>query len=745
MKSKKFMIKIVVTFIFIVFLSCSCRAQEYNNFLKPVKPDSYTPSFHNINNDQANYTQYLDESDVYYKKGMELYERNEYSKAINMLEKALELTPDRIKTRTNLAVAYINRGTYFFNQEKDFDKAANDYRNAIYYLKHDGYNLSTRLAEENLEIARTNLNNVLKRVGVENDKYSRLRLAKALRGQGKFKEAIVDYIEVLKYKPEKPDPYEAVGDIYKVLQKPEQAADFYRKALSKDKKDAGIHFKFAKILQDIGKNDLAIREFNIALNIGEDDKKDEILKELENIWVEKIKENPRDASAHMNLGVVLQKKGDYENALKEYKIAESINPNDVTTRLNLGTLYQAKKKYKTAIRAYDTILQVKPDHALTHYYKGTVLRDSGRLEEAIKEFQYVLRLKPENKKAKEALFETVLLFTNPGDKIRILETFARNNPKDAVAQFKYAYFLHSIDRFEEAMEYYHRTLRADSKYTDAYLNIANIYKQRDQIPLAVSALEKGLKEMPENKQIDDMIALIKSEVATIRYQYAIELHTKGDYEKAIKEYKNIIQISEPDSDLYVNLGAAYQAMDNNENAISAYKNAININDSNATAYYYLGTAYFGQKNYEKALKSYQKALAINPEDKNIKEAIESSKKVMTDNILEKSISEYNQGNYKEALLTLNTALITSSENADIYYHRGMVYDAMEKYPLAISDYKLAVKYNPGLDIAYYALAVDYDILKNYSEAKKWYEKFINEADNHNDEYVKYSKQRISQL
>ncbi len=712
---------------------------ELNSFNK-----TFNQPFQNISQNGASYSKYLDESDVYYKKGMEFYEQNQYSKAINMLEKALKLTPERIKTRTNLAVIYINRGTYYFNKKSKYENAASDYRKAIYYLKYDGYKPTSNIANKNLRIAEKNLKNILSVLNYNTDKNSRFKRAKALRGEGKFKEAIVEFQEALRRNRSDPEINEALGDMYKALQKKKLAVHYYREAVLKKQGDPGLHLKYAKMLQDLGNNDLAVKEFNLALNMGNDTQKNEILKTLENIWIQKIKQNARDASAHMNLGVVLQKEHNLNGALREYKIAESINPNDVTTRLNLGTLYQAKKQYRVAIKAYNTILQVKPNYNLAHYYKGTVLRDTGRLKGAIQEFQTVLRQNP-NYKAKEALFETVKLFKNPNDIINILSTFARNNPHDPVAQFKYAFYLHSINRFDEAMEYYQRTLKADPAYTDAYLNIASLYKQKNQIPLAIAILKKGLKVMPNNKKINNMITLIKSEAATVRYQYALKLHTEGKYQEAIKEYQNIIQISEPDSDLYVNLGAAYQALKDNDKAIEAYKKAIEINDGNSTAYYYMGTAYFKEKDYEKALTSYQKALAINPDDKNIKQAIDSSKQVMTNKILEKGINEYNDGKYEQALLTFNTALITAPKDADIYYQRGMVYDTLKKYPLAISDYKHAIMYNPALDIAYYSMAVDYDSLKNYSEAKKWYEKFINESDNQDDEYVKYSKQRLTQL
>ncbi|MFW5891462.1 MAG: tetratricopeptide repeat protein, partial [bacterium] len=75
--------------------SVAC-AHEMDNKLISRTPDS----FWNVNQNDINHSQYLDESDVYYKKAMERYDAQEYSKALEFMEKALELAPDRNKTRT---------------------------------------------------------------------------------------------------------------------------------------------------------------------------------------------------------------------------------------------------------------------------------------------------------------------------------------------------------------------------------------------------------------------------------------------------------------------------------------------------------------------------------------------------------------------------------------------------------------------------------------------------------------------
>lgn len=691
------------------------------------------------------YTQYTDESDVYYKNGLGFLNENQHTKAIDAFEKAINLAPDRVNTRINLTAAYINRGTYFYSQLKDFDKAASDYRNAIYLLKYDNNIPNSAEAVENLGIAKANLDNILKDTQISITKSSRLKMARELRGEGKFRESLVEFYEALEGNQTDFPVYIAIGDVYSVLQNEKKAVNYYQKAIAYNTNNTDLRLKLARSLSNSGDTESALKEYDIALKNTKKENQAEVLQDLEDLWIKKLQENPQNAEAHMNLGVVLQKKGDYEGALKEYQFAQAINPNDITTRLNLGTLYQANKNYTTAINAYDTILQVEPNNLLAHYYKGTALRDIGQLEDAVKEFQFILSKDSKNTQAKTALFDTIKQFPNSEDVTAIFKTFAENNPTDAMAQYKYGFQLHSVKQLDEALVYYKKAITLDSKFADAYLNMAVIYKGQNQPSNAISALQNGLKVAPKNQKMKDMLASLTSETATTRYQNALKKHNQGKYDEAIKEYLSIIQISEPDADLYVNLGAAYQASKRLNEATGAYIKATQIDKTNSTAFYYLGTVYSAQGKNSEALKVYQKALVLDPANDDIKQALNSSSQAIKDGALQKGINEYNKGKYSEALLTFNTLSMKDPGNGNVYYYRGMVYDALKKYQLAIADYKLAVKFKSDLSYAYYAIAVDYDTLKNYPEAKRWYSSFVIKSANKTDQYVKYAKDRIKQI
>lgn len=190
---------------------------------------------------------------------------------------------------------------------------------------------------------------------------NRLATAKQLRAEGDFAAAGYEFNQTLSDKNLIKESFEQTGDIMKLLGNDPKAAEYYKKAVAVSPNDIDLRLSYAKMLDKLGKEDEAVEEYNYILSKTTDNK--DVLYSLERIYKRKLEDSPNDATITANLGAIMQKSGNYDEALRYYSKAEYLDPSNVNTRLNVGTLYQQKGDYKTAITAYDSVLIIYPDNA----------------------------------------------------------------------------------------------------------------------------------------------------------------------------------------------------------------------------------------------------------------------------------------------------------------------------------------------------------------------------------------------
>jgi tetratricopeptide (TPR) repeat protein len=678
-------------------------------------------------------------ADAYYDKAMALLQQRQYTKAIDEFKKAIELIPNDTSVKNNLAVAYSARGTYYFNKNLGLEKAANDYRSSLYYLKYYNSSPVSDTINENIKITEDNLNNIIIAQNLKLTPDDRFKKAKELRGQGEFIPAAVEFI----HSAEKPElAYEsfvALGDIMKLMQYEVKSAEYYDRALQIKSTDPALHLKFARVLYKSGNIEAALNEYNSAANSA--NTKEEALAALESIWADKIKENANDPAAHMNLGAVLQKKGEYDSAMNEYKTAQLLDPQNPTLRLNIATLFQQQGNDLMALSAYDSIIIAYPADALAHYYKATALKKLGRVNEAIAEYETVIQIEPENSKAKKELNESVKLLP-PAQGLDYLYQSAIKNPQDASIQYNFAYMLHSQKRNDEAIAYYDRSLQANPKLIDAYLNIANIYKEKGMSEKSLEYLKKAQEIQPGNKKVSEFLSDYQNDILSGQIEKATALYDAKNYQGALKIYQSI---KPPTDEVYLGIGACYQALENYDEAIKNYQEALKQDTGNPNAYYFLGLAYYYKGNLVESQKALDKAKQLDPINPEIQDALKSLTFAQSEKYMNKGLDSYSANQFAEALKQLNYAVSKCPTNGYAYYYRGLTYDAMKKTSLAIPDYKKAIGYASNLTLAYYGLAVDYDTLKNNIEAKKMYKKFVELSAGKDDAYIRYAKKRIKEI
>ena len=120
----------------------------------------------------------------------------------------------------------------------------------------------------------------------------------------------------------------------KLLGNDPKSAEYYRKAVAVSPNDADLRLSYARVLDNLGSENLAVDEYNYILSQGSTDNK-EVLYALERIYKKKLDANPNDADTIANLGAILQKQGKFDEALAHYQKAESLDPSNINTRINV--------------------------------------------------------------------------------------------------------------------------------------------------------------------------------------------------------------------------------------------------------------------------------------------------------------------------------------------------------------------------------------------------------------------------
>ena len=669
--------------------------------------------------------------------GQQYLANYQYSGAITEFKSALRINYLDNSARIGLINSYLARGTYYANTDKDYAKAADDYRAALFYLLYYPNANQVKNSSQAIVQVTSNLNKCLNEINYNTSAQNRFNTAKQLRAEGNFAAAGYEFNQSLSDKNLIKESFEQTGDIMKLLGNDPKASEYYKKAVAVDPSDINLRLSYAKMLDKLGSEDEAVEEYNYILSKTNDNK--DILYSLERIYKRKLEDSPQDAAVTANLGAIMQKEGNLDEALRYYSKAEYLDPSNVNTRVNVGTLYQQKGDYKTAITAYDSVLTIYPDNILANLYKAQSLAAIGEDKKAIDLYKKVLTLDPNNIVAQNEMINMVKgSMTIP----QFVEYIKKNNPQNAAdILYNYALDLHKQNKLNDSIAIYNEVIKLTPTNPEVYVNLAIAQGQNKNYDSAIATLNTANTKFPNNSQVKDTLKSIQAQSTDEKLTVAAGYYNNKDYQNAINEY---LRIQPPTQDSMLGVASAYQNLNDIDNAIIYYKKALNLAPQNSDIAYYIGALYADKEDYNNAKAYTDKALTLNKDNKQAQELLESLNTQLASKDLERAISLFENEQYGESLAILNKILSTVPNDAYALYYRGMIYDTQKKYTEAIADYKKAVNLSPDLTIANYLIAVDYDTLGQYKNALPYYKTFTSKY-TEQDEYLKYAQTRAGEL
>lgn len=131
----------------------------------------------------------------------------------------------------------------------------------------------------------------------------------------------------------------------------------------------------------------------------------------------------------------------------------------------------------------------------------------------------------------------------------------------------------------------------------------------------IEILEDLFKKSPEIEIKKNLIDALFAYGGYLNDYYVLE------YEKAIKNFKRIIELDPHNYRAHYNLGIAYFNLELFEEALNACEIAIAIKPDYKHCHYNIGLIYEERENLEKAIEAHQKALKIDPDFVYAKQAL----------------------------------------------------------------------------------------------------------------------------
>ena len=171
-----------------------------------------------------------------------------------------------------------------------------------------------------------------------------------------------------------------------------------------------------------------------------------------------------------DIGFSLRQRQNFRRSME----AATINPRDASAHYQLGLIYQHRRQYGEAISRYQKAVEIAHDETDAHFQLGRIAREQNRLQDAINHFSVVLE--QDDKHAHNEIWRevgsTYLAASMFTDAKEALAKFIDRRPYDPEGLYYYGKTLEQLGEREAAREMFGRCVEA--------VNTMPSYRYREQ-------------------------------------------------------------------------------------------------------------------------------------------------------------------------------------------------------------------------------------------------------------------------
>ena len=405
------------------------------------------------------------------------------------------------------------------------------------------------------------------------------------------------------------------------------------------------------------------------------------------------------ATAYKNRGEVYFYQGENDLAIADYTMALELNPDDAEVYNKRGNAYG--KEYELAFRDYEKALELNPHDAETYnnlgWTYGNRARDyaiKGEYELAFADCANALELNIDDECIQFIQRKYALTYLRRGhaygkkeeydlaiaDYIKAQELDPHVSPNSVIVEDNTSPFSECIKDSE-----------INPNDTEAYDNSGDTHS------------------ISEDNFIMEWHDLDITDFNDAKVRGDFHFHM-GDYDLAIDDYSQVIELDRDDAEAYKGRGNAYFHMWEYDLAIDDYSQAIELDRDDAQVYKDRGNTYFRMGEYDLAIDDYSQAIELDRDDAQVYK--------------DRGNTYFRMGEYDLAIDDYSQAIELDRDDAQVYKDRGNAYFRLGKYDLAIDDFGKALELNQEDTDAYKDLGSTYSHIGKYESAITNFKKAI---------------------
>lgn len=165
----------------------------------------------------------------------------------------------------------------------------------------------------------------------------------------------------------------------------------------------------------------------------------------------------------------------------------------------------------------------------------------------------------------------------------------------------------------------------------------------------------------------------------------------GQFDKAVADFTQALQLNPNDGILYIGRGNAYLQNGDFDHADADFDAAIRLHAQPAVAYSGKGMIDFVHDRYDRAIEDFGQTVRLQPGE--------------AEGFTMRCLARAIVGKLQEAMADCNQAIKLNPNDAEAYSNRGLVYLKMKQPSAALANYHRALQQEPGGDTLLYGQGI----------------------------------------